>query len=111
MRFLVILAPRAGSWLHTLMLGFDPAPAMVRFVRYLAAVIILTAALLAAHVLLPVPRNRFSSIWPGAAFIVTAWTLLAAASSFSLRSFAGYSNYYAVWPISGPRSTSCTSRP
>lgn len=93
--YLLVLAPRAGSWLHTLMPGFEPASVTVGFIRYPAAAVILTAALFAAHVLLPARRTRFSSIWPGVVFTVAAWTLLAAASSFYLRSFGNYASYYA----------------
>ena len=44
---------------------------------------------------LPARRTRFSSIWPGVAFTVTAWVILAAAFSFYLRSFGTYASYYA----------------
>lgn len=93
--YLLVLAPRAGSWLHTLMPSFDPASVTVGLIRYPAAVIILVAALFAAHVFLPARRTRFSSIWPGVLFTVTAWILLAAAFSFYLLSFGNYASYYA----------------
>ncbi len=93
--YLLVLAPRAGSWLHTLMPGFDPASVTVGLIRYPAAVVILVAALFAAHVFLPARRTRFSSIWPGVLFTVTAWILLAAAFSFYLLSFGNYASYYA----------------
>lgn len=92
--YLLVLAPRAGSWLHTLMPGFDPTSVTVGLIRYPAAAIILVAALFAAHVLLPARRTRFSSIWPGVLFTVTAWAVLAATFSFYLRSFADYASYY-----------------
>lgn len=93
--YLLVLAPRAGSWLHTLMPSFDPASVTVGLIRYPAAVVILVAALFAAHVFLPARRTRFSSIWPGVLFTVTAWILLAAAFSFYLLSFGNYASYYA----------------
>ncbi len=93
--YLLVLAPRAGSWLHTLMPGFDPASVTVTLIRYPAAAVILVAALFAAHVFLPARRTRFSSIWPGVVFTVTAWTVLAATFSFYLRSFGSYASYYA----------------
>ena len=93
--YLLLLAPRAGSWLHALLPGFDPASVTVGLIRYPAAVVILVAALLAAHVFLPARRTRFSSIWPGVVFTVTAWIVLAAAFSLYLRNFANYASYYA----------------
>lgn len=93
--YLLVLAPRAGSWLHTLMPSFDPASVTVGLIRYPAAVVILVAALFAAHVFLPARRTRFSSVWPGVLFTVTAWILLAAAFSFYLLSFGNYASYYA----------------
>jgi membrane protein len=93
--YLLVLAPRAGSWLHKLVPDFDPASVTVGLIRYPAAAIILVAALFAAHVLLPARRTRFSSIWPGVLFTVTAWAILAATFSSYLRSFANYASYYA----------------
>jgi membrane protein len=81
--------------LHTFIPGFDPASVTVGLIRYPAAAIILVAALFAAHVLLPARRTRFSSIWPGVLFTVTAWVFLAATFSFYLQSFANYASYYA----------------
>lgn len=93
--YLLVLAPRAGSWLHLLMPSFDPASVTLGFVRYPAAVMILIAALFAAHVLLPARRTRFSSLWPGVVFTVIAWTGLTSVFSFYLSNFANYTSYYA----------------
>jgi len=93
--YILVLAPRAGSWLHTLMPGFDPASVTVSLIRFPASATILVVALFAAHVLLPARRTRFSNIWPGVIITAIAWTLLAAAFSFYLRSFGTYASYYA----------------
>ncbi|UMA66914.1 YihY/virulence factor BrkB family protein (plasmid) [Roseivivax marinus] len=93
--YLLVLAPRAGSWLHVLVPGFDPAAVTVRLVRYPAAALILIVSLFAAHVFLPARRTRFSSIWPGVVFTVAVWSLLTALFSFYLSNFADYSSYYA----------------
>ena len=93
--YLLVLAPRAGSWLNNVIPDFDPASVTVGLIRYPAAAIILVAALFAAHVLLPARRTRFSSIWPGVLVTVAAWAVLAATFSFYLRSFADYASYYA----------------
>lgn len=93
--YLLVLAPRAGSLLHALMPGFDPASVTVSLIRYPSAAVILVLALFAAHVFLPARRTRFSNIWPGVVLTVTTWVLLAAAFSSYLRSFATYASYYA----------------
>ncbi len=92
--YLLVLAPRAGSWLHVLFPGFDPASVTVGFIRYPAAALILVLSLFLAHVFLPARRTRFSSIYPGVLFTVGAWTALTAAFSFYLAHFATYSSYY-----------------
>ncbi|QQA44342.1 YihY/virulence factor BrkB family protein [Pelagovum pacificum] len=93
--YLLVLAPRAGSWLHQLMPGFDPASVTMSLIRYPAAALILLASLFAAHVALPARRTRFSSIWPGVVFTVVTWIALTAAFSVYLSSFAAYASYYA----------------
>jgi len=93
--YLLVLAPRLGSMLHAIMPDFDPASVTVGLIRYPAAAVILMAALFVAHVFLPARRIRFENIWPGVLFTLVNWTLLAAAFSFYLRSFASYSSYYA----------------
>lgn len=93
--YLLVLAPRAGSWLHTLVPGFDPASVTVRLIRFPASATIFVVALFAAHVLLPARRTRFSNIWPGVVFTAVAWTLLAAVFSFYVGNFGTYASYYA----------------
>mgnify|MGYP003663475323 CR=1 FL=1 len=93
--YLLVLAPRAGSWLHTLVPGFDPASVTMGLVRFPVSAVILVVALFAAHVLLPARRTLFSNIWPGVAVTAAAWTLLAAVFSYYLRSFGTYASYYA----------------
>jgi len=93
--YLLVLAPQAGSLLHALMPGFDPASVTVALIRFPASAAILIVALFAAHVLLPARRTRFSNIWPGVVVTALAWTLLASAFSFYLLRFATYASYYA----------------
>jgi membrane protein len=93
--YLLVLAPRAGSWLHQFLPGFDPASVTVSLIRYPAAGIILLSLLFAAHVILPARRTRFSSLWPGVLFTVCAWIVLTAAFSVYLSRFASYASYYA----------------
>ena len=93
--YLLVLAPRAGSFLHALMPEFDPASVTARLIRYPAAAVILIMALFAAHVFLPARRTRFQNIWPGVLFTVATWIVLASAFSFYLQSFGTYASYYA----------------
>lgn len=92
--YLLVLAPRAGSWLHILFPGFDPASVTIGFIRYPAAALILVSSLFLAHVFLPARRTRFSSIYPGVLFTVGVWLTLTAAFSFYLAHFATYASYY-----------------
>ncbi|MFX0540859.1 YihY/virulence factor BrkB family protein [Roseovarius sp. S4756] len=93
--YLLVLAPRAGSWLHDLIPGFDPASVTVRLIRFPASATIFVVALFSAHVLLPARRTKFANIWPGVMFTALAWTLLATVFAFYVRSFGTYASYYA----------------
>ncbi len=93
--YLLVLAPRAGSWLHAFFPGFEPESVTVRLVRFPVSATIFVIALFAAHVWLPARRTTFTNIWPGVVFTATAWTLLATAFSFYVGSFGTYASYYA----------------
>lgn len=93
--YLLVLAPRAGSWLHQLVPGFDPASVTSAVVRYPATGLILVCALFVAHIFLPARRTRFSSLWPGVLFTVGAWIALSMAFSLYINNFANYASYYA----------------
>lgn len=93
--YLLVLAPRAGSWMHALIPGFDPASVTVKLIRFPASATIFLVALLSAHVLLPARRTKFSNIWPGVIFTAVAWTLLATAFAFYVGRFGTYASYYA----------------
>lgn len=93
--YVLVLAPTAGVWLHSRVPDFDPSLITVSLVRYPAAAVILMLALFLAHALLPARRLRFANIWPGVLITVMAWSALAAAFSYYLRTFAMYASYYA----------------
>lgn len=93
--YVLVLAPRAGSALHRLIPGFEPEAMTLGDIRLPAAALILTVGLFAAHVFLPARRTRFSNMWPGILFTVTAWLALGAAFSYYLSRFADYASYYA----------------
>lgn len=93
--YLLVLAPLAGSLMHDVFPRFEPASVTIGAVRYPAALTILVAALLVAHVFLPARRIRLTNIWPGVLFTLFLWILLASAFSFYLGNYASYSSYYA----------------
>ncbi len=93
--YLLVLAPRAGSWLHDIVPEFRPAAVTMSAVRYPAAGALLLTALFSVHVLLPARRTRFANIWPGILFTAAAWFALAAGFSYYLGRFANYASYYA----------------
>jgi membrane protein len=93
--YLLVVAPRVGSILHRLLPDFDPASVTIGLIRYPAAVVILVAALLVAHVFLPARRTRLEHVWPGVFVTLVVWSLLAAVFSSYLQTFASYSSYYA----------------
>ncbi len=93
--YLLVLAPQAGSFLHRLLPGFEPASLELGILRYLVSAAILAAALFAAHLVLPARRLSFATMWPGILFTVVAWGALGAAFSLYLTRFADYASYYA----------------
>ena len=93
--YLLVLAPQAGSFLHRLLPGFEPASLELGVLRYLVSAAILAAALFAAHVVLPARRLSFATMWPGILFTVVAWGALGAVFSLYLTRFADYASYYA----------------
>ena len=93
--YLLVLAPRAGSFLHRLMPGFEPGSRGIEIGRYLVSAVLLAAALFAAHVVLPARRLSIRTMWPGVLFTVTAWAALGSAFSLYLTRYADYASYYA----------------
>ncbi|EYD76338.1 Inner membrane protein YihY, formerly thought to be RNase BN [Rubellimicrobium mesophilum DSM 19309] len=93
--YLLVLAPHAGSFLHRLLPGFEPASLELGILCYLVSAAILAAALFAAHVVLPARRLSFATMWPGILFTLVAWSALGAAFSLYLIRFADYASYYA----------------
>ena len=93
--YLLVLAPQAGSFLHRLMPGFEPASVELGLIRYLVSAAILAAALFAAHVVLPARRLSLATMWPGILFTLVAWGALGAIFSLYLTRFADYASYYA----------------
>ena len=63
--YLLVLAPRAGSWLHMLMPGFDPRSVTVGLVRFPVSATILLVALFAAHVICPPGAPSLTTSGPG----------------------------------------------
>ncbi|PZX16345.1 membrane protein [Palleronia aestuarii] len=93
--YLVVLAPRAESWVDALLPGFDPSSTTIAMARYFIAATLLIVALFVAHVFLPARRTRFVNIWPGVLFTTVAWMALGSVFTFYLGHFDGYASYYA----------------
>jgi membrane protein len=93
--YLLVLAPRISSRLHTIVPDFDPDSLTISVIRYPAAIIILMVALFVAHIYLPARRIAVAMIWPGVLCTLILWTLLAMAFSYYLQNFTSYVSYYA----------------
>lgn len=93
--YLLVLAPRISSRLHTLVPDFDPNTLTAGAIRYPAAVLILMVALFVAHFFLPARRIAFANIWPGVLCTLTLWILLAVTFSHYLQNFTSFASYYA----------------
>lgn len=94
--YLLVLAPEAGSLLHRLLPGFEPASVTLDIIRHPAAAGIQVAALFAAHTVLPAGRRKFKTMWPGVILTVIAWLVLGAIFSFYLTQFANYAGLAGV---------------
>jgi membrane protein len=69
--------------------------AVFSLIRYPVAVLLLTAALTAAHFFLPAKRLRLRQVLPGVILTVAAWVVLASAYSYYLANFATFASFYA----------------
>lgn len=79
------------SWLSERQIFERSAWLVVRYALGLGLLFALTVSL---YVLLPAADLRVRDVWPGALFVVAAWTLAAWAFSWYLRTFARYSLVY-----------------
>jgi membrane protein len=67
----------------------------VVLLRYVITVLILSGALLTAHLWLPAGRRRIREVVPGVAFTIIAWLACAIGFSTYLSNFANYASTYA----------------
>jgi membrane protein len=73
----------------------DELTAVFSLVRYPVAVLLLTAALTAAHIFLPAKRLRLFHVLPGVILTVAVWVVLATVYSYYLANFGNFASYYA----------------
>lgn len=88
----------------SLALKFLPLPVATRLaafelagdlLRYALTIVVLAAALVAAHLWLPGGRRKVKTVLPGVAFTITVWLLGATLFSVYLSHFANYASTYA----------------
>ena len=108
--YLLVLAPRAGSWLHTLMPSFDPASITVGLIRYPAAGVILVAALFAAHVFCRPDAPGSQASGQASCSPSPCGYFSRPRSRSTCRASPPTEATTPVWLGSLPPSTSCTSR-
>ena len=64
-------------------------------VRYPVAILLLFAALTAAHFFLPAKRLRLRDVLPGVVLTVVVWVVLATSYSYYLVNFSNFASFYA----------------
>jgi membrane protein len=92
---LIVAAPIIISIIDEYAPDMKPLVAVFSLVRYPVAILLLTAALTAAHLFLPAKRLRLIEVLPGIILTVVAWVVLASAYSFYLANFSNFASYYA----------------
>lgn len=92
---LIVAAPIIISFIETHVPRLRNVIAVFSLVRYPVAILMLTAALAAAHRLLPARRLPLRQILPGVLLTVVVWIMLATAYSYYLANFSMLSSIYA----------------
>ena len=90
-----ILGPVLWAILQRNFPGMAPFEASFTAIRYVVVGTLLTAALIAAHLLLPAQRPRALRIWPGILITLTLWWLMTLGFTAYLKTFANYAYTYA----------------
>jgi membrane protein len=92
---LIVVAPIIISFIERYAPQMHDVVAVFSLIRYPVAVLLLTAALTAAHFFLPAKRLRLRQVLPGVILTVAAWVVLASAYSYYLANFATFASFYA----------------
>jgi membrane protein len=92
---LIVFAPIIVSFANRYAPGLDHIVGIFNRYRYPAAVLLLTAGLFFAHLILPARRVRWRYLFPGVAFTVIAWIVLSSVFSSYLVHFRTFASTYA----------------
>jgi membrane protein len=92
---LIVFAPTAIHFISTYAPAFDDLVATFDRYRYPAAIIILIAGLILAHLILPAKRVKLHYLMPGVILTVSVWLVLSSVYSYFLANFATFASTYA----------------
>ena len=92
---LIVVGPIIIAFVQRHAPELDELMAIFRLIRYPVAVLLLTAALTAAHIFLPAKRLRPLQVLPGVILTVAVWVVLATVYSYYLANFGNFASYYA----------------
>lgn len=93
--FLGVLGPVIWAILNRNFPGMAPFEASFTLLRYVVVGALVTAALVAAHLLLPAQRPRALRIWPGILLTLTLWWAMTTGFTAYLKNFTNYAYTYA----------------
>jgi membrane protein len=92
---LIVVGPIIISFVERHAPHLEDVAAVFSLVRYPVAVLLLTAALTAAHILLPAKHLRLRQVLPGVVLTVATWVVLATVYSYYLANFGNFASFYA----------------
>jgi len=93
--FLIVFAPVLIALVDRHLPALREITAAYDQMRYPVAIFVLTLGVLCAHYILPARWLPLRHLWPGIAFTVVVWVLLAAGYSIYLARFAHFASTYA----------------
>jgi membrane protein len=92
---LIVVAPITMAFIERHAPQMRGIMVVFSLVRYPVAILLLTAALTAAHVWLPAKRLRLTDVLPGVVLTVATWIVLASVYSYYLANFGNFASFYA----------------
>lgn len=92
---LIVVAPIIIAFIELHVPQMSEAAAVFSLVRYPVAVVLLTLALTAAHLILPAKRLRLWQVLPGVVLTVVVWVVLAGSYGYYLAHFGTFASFYA----------------
>jgi len=92
---LIVVAPVTMTTIEIYAPRMKDMVSLFSLVRYPVAILLLFAALTAAHFFLPAKRLRLRDVLPGVALTVAVWVVLATTYSYYLVNFSNFASFYA----------------